>query len=89
MASLGVGVRGCVNVFFLAAIHRWAGSRHLHEERHFDLTLRQRGRVPRDGPLCMDSILLVDKKQWGEVNETSPTCSQILFFSVTEREFIG
>ena len=62
MASLGVGVRGCVNMFFLAAIHRWAGSRNLHEQRHFDLTFRQRGRVPQGGPLCTDRILLVNKK---------------------------
>ena len=37
------------------------GSACFPEQRHFGLTFRQRGRVPRGRPLCIDSILLVNK----------------------------
>ena len=42
-----VSGKGCVNLFFLASIHRWAGSDYLSraEQRCFSLPARQRGRV--------------------------------------------
>ena len=52
---------GCVNFFFLAAIHRWTGSGCFPEQRHFGLTFRQRGRVPQGRPLHIDIILSVNK----------------------------
>ena len=52
--------RGCVNFCFLVAIHR-TGSRCFPEQRHFGLTFRQRRRVPWGRPLCIDSILFVNK----------------------------
>ena len=51
--------RGCVNFFFLATIHRWAGSDCLP----LSWTIQAEGRVPWGRPLCMIIITKATKSK--------------------------
>ena len=55
------------------------------EQRHFGLTFRQRGRVPRGRPFYRQ-YPCSEQKQWEakvKVKETGPTCNPIWLFPVT------
>ena len=55
--------KGCINLFFLAAIHRWQGQiiSLWAEKRHFSSTVRQRGRILWGRTFCM--IIITKAKE--------------------------